>query len=618
MGLTFNRTSLLTTASLCTLILLTLLYSAMGHVFWWGWPALTILISLSIFRLSVSQLVLTPLSTAIFIYSILMWTNIIFINPAVHIEGIYFVCFFFFSFLLGRSLTLQERNTFLSITISVFCIFSVWAVFQYLTGFGYIIDAGYRANTVYTTPNLYAAAINVLLVPLIIYRFGKSEHKLLDIIIPILFIGLMVSQSRGGWIAFCGGITTGLLLLKITGNLRLNKKTWLLLLNCIIIFTVIVIYHSTEKNLSLVTRTDKTANENIKSTVENTVKFTSIAHRLHFYKIAWQQTKQHPLFGNGYFNYKYFLNRDNSAELARYGTTHFVHNDYLQHLLESGISGLICLLLIIITFYYQAFRLLRDTDKESHQTQLILIVACITGVFIHALGDFLLYVPGIMLFAGLTLGYFDQLCSTKDNLVLHQLPLYPRKTFNLLKSLTLIFIIFSISLPVAARHFSLASDSAYTLKRYTDAFRLIQWAQHLAPYEEQYLYAEARLWLKATRDQQNIEAANKAEELLINAINKNPFEKYLLLERSKLHRDYAHLLEDPVSIDQVLEWQQEVLAWQSKIKNNAAQIEYIKTLQRAGRNREANKMMAEFRQELIQNSRLRGLLNQALKPKQSD
>lgn len=586
-----------------SLIFLTFLYTGNGSAFWWGAPAVCTLI-FGVFLFFENKQKPSLLTLVVCIYSLTMLLNIVFVNPVFHVEGLYFLAFLFFSFLLGRNLEQQQIVIFYKITLFCFSCLTLWGLLQYFSGYGFIVPQANRANTLYTTPNSFAAAINLVLLPLLIFRLSLAEKQKWDVLLLLLITALFISQSRGGWIAFTTGLSLGLLFLILNKQLKQSKTNLLLLFKAFILILCFSIYHQSDTQQSLVTR------DNL-NTGEQQVQFSSIGHRLHFYQIAWDQFLQRPILGNGYFNYKYFLDRDNSLELAKYGTTHFVHNDYLQHLLETGIVGFTALALIIFVFYYKAWKSYRSSE-HTNKIIIIAIVASCSAFFIHALGDFVFYPAGITLFFGITLGYFDRL--TQQQSCIYEFAI-PKTPFNkALKSIVVVVLICILVLPVIARLFALHADEARDNKQYTASMIAAKRAQQFAPYEAYYTYQEARLWLDAVNAQNTKETANIADALLLKAVKQNPFEKYILLERSKLHRDFPYLLESPASIDEVLVWQEEVLVWQSKTKNNAAQTEYIKTLKKAGREEEAKTLYLQFQQELMQSRSMQGLLNKIFNP----
>lgn len=587
-----------------SLVFLTFLYAGKGSVFWWGTPAICLLV-VGVFSYFKDKQNLSLLAISVCVYSLAMLINIVFINPTFHVEGAYFLSFLALAFLLGRNLERPHLMIFYKITLLCFVFLALWGLFQYFTGQGFINFQANRANTVYTTPNSFAAAINLVLLPLLIYRFSLAEKQKSDVLILLLIVALFTSQSRGGWIAFTGGFSIGLIFLALSKNLKLTKANLFLIVKALVLILCLSIYHQSDTQQSLITR------NSLDNTGEQTVQFSSIGHRLHFYKIAWEQFLEKPILGNGYFNYKYFLNRDNPIDLAKKGTTHFVHNDYLQHLLETGLIGFSALAFLILAFFYQAWRSYKRV-LETEKIFIIAILASCCAYFIHALGDFVFYPAGITLFFGITLGYFDRI--TQKQLCLYEFTFPKTKLIKLLKPTLAIILICVFITPVIARLYALQADAAIDKKEYTASMIAAKHAQKFAPFEAYYVYQEARLWLAAVNAQQTREAASMADALLLKTIYLNPFEKYSLLERSKLHRDFPHLLETPENINQILAWQEETLTWQSKIKNNVAQTEYIKTLKKAGREEEARALYLQFQQELMQSRGVQGLLNKIFNP----
>ncbi len=606
-----NDVDTVTGIVLLLLYLLTLFCAAMGDGVTWGWPALACLILFSI-KSNITAYKLTPLLLAVALYIAIMVINLLLISPTLHIEALYFTCFLFFAYLVGRSLSEDNSKIAFKIGLGCFALLSVWAIFQYLTGLGYIEQHSNRANTVYTTPNSFAAALNLFLIPLLVIRICRSELAKYDWLILLLFSALLVSQSRGGWIAFFGAMCLCAPFLYWKGNPRLNKQMVSLAVKLIFITAVFVVYHQSDTNRSVITRANiMSMNEEM---IDKPVQFSSIQHRLHFYRIAWEQFLEKPLLGNGYFNYKYFLNRDNTPKLAEKGTTHFVHNDYLQHLLDTGIVGFLCLLLMISTCYFQILILI---TKSVHDKQLLglAIFAGVTGFFIHALGDFVFYPPGIVVFFGITLGcldrvYLEQHRKTSNNDISWLTSLNAKK-FKLVLFAVVCIVLIS---PVIAIQYAQAAADAKNNSEFTKAYNLIQTAQQIAPYESSHVYFEAKLWLDALNNNPTSNSAMTADRLLVKAMELNPFEKYLLLERARLHRDYPQLLEQPAGIDTVLAWQEEVLDWQSHIKNNAAQTEYIRTLSMAGRVEEARALYREMQQEILGSRQFKSLLRNIFNP----
>ena len=171
------------------------LFTVPGFAFWWGWGSLSLLL-IAYFITSETKLNITPFFIAVLLYAISMLFNIFFINPAFHPEAVYFIAFLFVSFMFGRNLNLFQSNQLSKIILLIFCVLSLWGIYQYLTGMGYIKNMGNRANSIFATPNTFAAAINLFLIPLIIYRLYFTDKIKLDIPILLLHVCLTAHQNR--------------------------------------------------------------------------------------------------------------------------------------------------------------------------------------------------------------------------------------------------------------------------------------------------------------------------------------------------------------------------------------------------------------------------------------
>jgi len=106
---------------------------------------------------------------------------------------------------------------------------SVWALIQYYTGDFKIIDVALRTNTIFFTPNTFAAAINLVLFPLIAINLRVKQKPLIFIVMLLLFYALILTKSRGGhrsFVVVCGVI---FLLNYLSG--RKYKLNWLKVLS---------------------------------------------------------------------------------------------------------------------------------------------------------------------------------------------------------------------------------------------------------------------------------------------------------------------------------------------------------------------------------------------------
>lgn len=112
-------------------------------------------------------------------------------------------------------------------------------------------------------------------------------------------------------------------------------------------------------------------------------KFWSTKTRLIAYEYAIDAFKNHPLLGIGYENYNFF-----SGNKYYYGLVHFnmnwpeVNNYPLKVLVELGIIGFICFLLIIVTLFSYLFYALHRTTNQYIRTMIQGYIASFIGISI--------------------------------------------------------------------------------------------------------------------------------------------------------------------------------------------------------------------------------------------
>ncbi|MFV0438588.1 MAG: O-antigen ligase family protein [Desulfopila sp.] len=178
-----------------------------------------------------------------------------------------------------------------------------------------------------------------------IYRVG------LKILIVANILVLMFTFSRGGWVAFLVGLSY-LLIVK--------KKYFVLgILLCLpLVYTVILPTAVTERiDMSFATNDyGDTADQDVES-------------RLTMWKIAGQQILQSPVFGQGFFSF-------------RYGHWNNPHNQHLNILVQGGIIGYSLFLWVIFAMYREARLLVRIGQTQLTQSFGQGICASIISLFV--------------------------------------------------------------------------------------------------------------------------------------------------------------------------------------------------------------------------------------------
>jgi O-antigen ligase len=137
---------------------------------------------------------------------------------------------------------------------------------------------------------------------------------------------------------------------------------------------------------------------------------SSMADRLQIWSATWHMIQEAPWWGigPGLFTLAYPAYRIPAESSAGY----FVHNDYLQLLLEGGVPGLLLLLLVMGAATRCFFRVLRRPLSSAQRYEAVGIFAALVAVAVHAAVDFNFHVLTILMLLGLMLARLQVLACT--------------------------------------------------------------------------------------------------------------------------------------------------------------------------------------------------------------
>jgi len=247
--------------------------------------------------------------------------------------------------------------------------------------------AAHRVTGTFINRNFYAnyivMSIGFALMPLMLKQFGRhrspdaSANKLNRQSIELIFLGIsvfllsgiMLSGSRGGIIAFAGGLAGALLFSRFSKFARLRIGR----------FVVIVVLGLGFFGFDL-----------LKSRFANV--FVDGFARLEQWKATTELILEKMLFGYGPGSYE--IAYKSAIPITSSPLTHdHAHSDYLELLLEQGLAGgLLLLIFISLVFYFGIERL---KGARSNNRVLILLSALfgIIAMLCHAIYDFPFQVP---------------------------------------------------------------------------------------------------------------------------------------------------------------------------------------------------------------------------------
>lgn len=322
-------------------------------------------------------------------------------------------------------------------------------------------------------------------------------------------------------------------------------------------------------------------------------------NRLVLYSIAWKLIKKNPWWGFGFFNFSSLFAIHKIPPFLG-STTNFVHNDYLQFWLENGLLGLLSLLAVIISFYFSILKK-RDEILKQQSPVLIMAGAAVMSIFAHAVVDFPLYLPPLLIVLGAFLGTANRELTDiglsqfqlpknevlgKIGLSLNRIGLRTEFIRKVMVSLIMLWL----AMPMLAET---AADIGIKRLGKGDARGGIYWhamARNIQPRNAVYYWQEGVIWRDQATTLENPDAARKAAEkadkLFLAGINANRYyDIQNLSARILLHRDNRNLLEKPATLEELVFWAERLCSRDPH--SRGAQVEYVRTLAFAGKKKEA-------------------------------
>ncbi len=198
---------------------------------------------------------------------------------------------------------------------------------------------------------------------------------------------LLLSGSRGGWIALCGGIAASTAILQWPA-----RRIRVLTLGLILVFFVTFLALPSPLNRYDMTSLRKLSELAIHSGNDSPNPAQgSAAWRVMVWKVGWRMIKERPLLGWGFgsFNVLYldhladFFNSPENmkeyAHLAEQGID-YVHNDYLQTWIELGVVGLALFAWFVISLIAGGFARVKRMTEEDRWISGALLAGCMASL----------------------------------------------------------------------------------------------------------------------------------------------------------------------------------------------------------------------------------------------
>lgn len=264
-------------------------------------------------------------------------------------------------------------------------------------GFGESLLTGVRADSLFIDPNSFAALVNLLLfaawAETLVAARGSARRYIFLAILGLFAATLVLTRSRGGWIAFSGGLVlAGLVLWRLGPRLERGQ----------------IVGTLGSVGLGLLVGAVLIGFNDLFSRTESIAGYADNA-RWMIWASTLKMIAAHGFFGTGLATFTLFYPQfRNPAETGTYGD--MAHNDYLQLLLETGVPGLLLFVAIACVIFWLFLRCCYIGAPKTPDNRvaascaggLMGLVAVLTA-YAHALVNFVFYETPITIAAGVFL-----------------------------------------------------------------------------------------------------------------------------------------------------------------------------------------------------------------------
>ncbi len=449
---------------------------------------------------------------------------------------------------------------------------------QFYFGFLRLSTNPQRAAATFITPNSFATAINLFLLPLLaLAASGRGGWKAF-LAALWLYAGLLATESRGGWVALIAGLG----FIAAWFGPRRPRESWqpvLKLIAALAAVTAVFIAASVE-----------TPGAGAGKAFGETVVSRGTSLRSEIYDVALGLIAERPLSGYGADMFRFLYEMRKPVSMDNEHTYLFVHNDYLQIWLEFGIVGLLLLVAVVIAALASILRARRGDPVDP------LPLACgaaLSGVLVHALVDFPLYLPFMLLLLGCWLGAL----ATREGGADLPAPVLRagarlRPLFTPMISGALVVAALAwLAQPMLADAAGRKAVSELLSGKADGALYWQSVARRLEPRNGAHYWVEGVIWRDQAVDIRDKALMAKADMLFAEGMREDPYQIANFLERARTRRKHPDLF-DGRSEREVLDWTGEAL--RLRPYSLLAQAERARALDYVGRTGEAERIARQM------------------------
>ncbi|MGB0582298.1 MAG: O-antigen ligase family protein [Limisphaerales bacterium] len=317
-------------------------------------------------------------------------------------------------FVVVNNVSHRASNNLAYVIVGVGVFMSLYALLQFMQGsdmvWSLVRPAQYagRGSGTYICPNHLAGylefAIPIALAYIFLGRAKYLQKNILAYSLLIMLGGLGATVSRGGWIA----TTVGLLLFVSVFIFRRGKR-----MAAIVLLVVLVI-----GGFLFITKT-RISQQRLDEMVVNG---KPVDMRLHIWESATKLWQERPWLGLGpaQFDHQFRRYRPHQLQLR----PEFVHNDYLNTLVDWGILGFLIVAGSLLAFFASSIRLWQDKKEDrkdignnasNRQALVLAVMIGMAAILLHSLVDFHFHIPANAMLAIGLMATVLAIGQTKEN-----------------------------------------------------------------------------------------------------------------------------------------------------------------------------------------------------------
>jgi O-antigen ligase len=541
--------------------------------FWWAGLALLLV---PLFTLRRQPLPINALGAALALFCTLLLADAAFLTSRYVAQELYRPMILIAGFAAVATLRAEEFEKLLRAGTALQSLLVLFGLLQVLAGFWpYGLDPA-RAAATFSTPNTFATAINLFLLPMIALALCGRGGRLSHAAAFWLFAGLLSTQSRGGWVAFMVGV---LFIVNYIGlpKTRKDQTRWLGLAAGL---AATALAYYALKSLP--------GERSMVGLVTADVVERGTSYRIDLAAVTLGLIAERPVSGAGAGTFWPLYEMAKPPALDIGVTFPFAHNDYLQTWLEFGLAGIVLLGAVIVA----GLAMIRKARRARPDDPVPLACgAALAGLFAHALVDYPLYVPFTVMVLGAWLGALaahggDAPWAANLRASFGE-PLRPLRT-PLMAAVTAVALMAWLAQPVAGYFAAHHALQQLFSARVDEALYWQTVARRMEPRSGVRYWEEGVIWRDQALEGGDRSLAAQADALFAAGTRVDPYNPNNFLERARLHRLHSELFERPASAEAILEWSERAVKLRPYMLLTRA--EYARALARAGRTDEARSL----------------------------